>query len=242
MLTESITEITTALDALQTLALNETAQQRELPPNRRPSWAPSIAFLAELRGELEQLHLVDTDPRFGRIWSIWGRSAGGFKLVKFELRAGKSKHGRPITDAAFYGDKWHIGPPFYKRHRDEQLDQRYTWEEIESSERESILKWDNRLTPEEVETRLLKRIKDVLQYLDRLDRLETEYQEGLKSDALNERLRDLGLAEIVRLVTAPDDVMHGGALLSGICRRCGRTLTNPESVVRGIGPECIKKS
>lgn len=25
---------------------------------------------------------------------------------------------------------------------------------------------------------------------------------------------------------------------SGICRECGRALTNPESVAAGIGPEC----
>jgi len=32
-----------------------------------------------------------------------------------------------------------------------------------------------------------------------------------------------------------------GAAGYGSCRRCGRTLTNPLSVARGIGPECIKK-
>ena len=29
-------------------------------------------------------------------------------------------------------------------------------------------------------------------------------------------------------------------LHEGVCGRCGRTLTNPESIVRGIGPECAK--
>lgn len=28
---------------------------------------------------------------------------------------------------------------------------------------------------------------------------------------------------------------------AGCCRRCGRTLTDPLSVARGVGPECVKK-
>lgn len=28
----------------------------------------------------------------------------------------------------------------------------------------------------------------------------------------------------------------------GVCGRCGRTLTHPESILTGLGPECIKKS
>ena len=28
----------------------------------------------------------------------------------------------------------------------------------------------------------------------------------------------------------------------GRCRRCGRTLTDPDSLSRGIGPDCIKRS
>ena len=32
-----------------------------------------------------------------------------------------------------------------------------------------------------------------------------------------------------------------GYLQAGKCRRCGRRLTTPESITRGLGPECFKK-
>lgn len=34
------------------------------------------------------------------------------------------------------------------------------------------------------------------------------------------------------------EAIAGALQASGICRECGRTLTNPESVAAGIGPEC----
>jgi hypothetical protein len=33
------------------------------------------------------------------------------------------------------------------------------------------------------------------------------------------------------------DVLH-----SGRCGRCGRTLTTPDSIERGLGPECAHKA
>lgn len=30
--------------------------------------------------------------------------------------------------------------------------------------------------------------------------------------------------------------------LKGHCRRCGRTLTDPESIERGLGSECVKSA
>ena len=51
---------------------------------------------------------------------------------------------------------------------------------------------------------------------------------------------------VVRIVTA---VVYGVGMLpdgwtvanAGKCGRCGRALTTPESIARGLGPECVKK-
>src|SRR5882672_9405186 len=43
----------------------------------------------------------------------------------------------------------------------------------------------------------------------------------------------------VKLINGPDN--HIEIWHSGSCGRCGRTLTVPESVLSGFGPECINK-
>jgi len=45
----------------------------------------------------------------------------------------------------------------------------------------------------------------------------------------------------LRELEASAKLKHG-ACGYGICARCGRTLTNPESIARGLGPECAKKN
>ena len=45
----------------------------------------------------------------------------------------------------------------------------------------------------------------------------------------------------VKLILKGSKVPDGyGIIHEGVCCRCGRTLTTPESVANGIGPECIK--
>jgi hypothetical protein len=55
--------------------------------------------------------------------------------------------------------------------------------------------------------------------------------------------KNLKIADIVDLNIREIENQMGvqsGSAGYGSCMRCGRTLTNPTSVARGIGPECIK--
>jgi hypothetical protein len=56
------------------------------------------------------------------------------------------------------------------------------------------------------------------------------------------RSRDLGLARIATLVAAAGaferELAAGSAQLS-VCMNCGRALTDPQSVERGVGPDCF---
>jgi hypothetical protein len=46
----------------------------------------------------------------------------------------------------------------------------------------------------------------------------------------------------IRKVSNGEDLPEGYSIQhEGKCCRCGRTLTTPESIENGIGPECIKK-
>ena len=55
-------------------------------------------------------------------------------------------------------------------------------------------------------------------------------------------LRDGDLLERVRAIVAdPAEASRASGLNIGICACCGLTLTNPESIARGIGPICAGK-
>jgi Family of unknown function (DUF6011) len=57
---------------------------------------------------------------------------------------------------------------------------------------------------------------------------------------LRHRVRDLGLAQILSFAGDPEASMLSASRKSGRCSRCARVLTDHDSVLRGIGPECIK--
>ena len=61
-------------------------------------------------------------------------------------------------------------------------------------------------------------------------RISTEAQSVRVFDFLVNKLRTNTLPEFV-------EIWHEGR-----CGRCGRTLTVPESIESGFGPECVKKS
>jgi Family of unknown function (DUF6011) len=56
--------------------------------------------------------------------------------------------------------------------------------------------------------------------------------------ALMQRAVELGAARIAEFVEAPADQMEIGGIVCGACCLCGRPLTDPVSIARGIGPEC----
>jgi hypothetical protein len=61
------------------------------------------------------------------------------------------------------------------------------------------------------------------------------YQRGY---LLRSRATELGAARVLEFAGAPDEQMRLGGILAGICACCGRALTDPISLERGIGPEC----
>jgi hypothetical protein len=58
--------------------------------------------------------------------------------------------------------------------------------------------------------------------------------------ALRHRVRDLGLAQILTFAGDPEASMLAASRKTGRCSRCARLLTDHDSVLRGIGPECVK--
>jgi hypothetical protein len=58
---------------------------------------------------------------------------------------------------------------------------------------------------------------------------------------LRRRVRDLGLAQILSFAGDPEANMLLASRKTDRCSRCARLLTDHDSVLRGIGPECFQK-
>lgn len=64
---------------------------------------------------------------------------------------------------------------------------------------------------------------------------------GVKSKISKEATGVKAFESILKFVTAKVNNKHLELFHSGICSRCGRTITNPKSLHTGVGPECSKK-
>jgi hypothetical protein len=70
---------------------------------------------------------------------------------------------------------------------------------------------------------------------------ETAYHEkALARYRLHVRAFELGRQRLAEFLGDPEGQMLAGSRLTGKCSRCGAELTDPVSVERGIGPECVK--
>jgi hypothetical protein len=173
---EKQTEFNAAMEVLQNLAIEGTAEQRRLHPKRRPTWAPAIAFSEELIEALRPFY-NGCDCKFGRLWPHFSWDGKWWDKERpvrsFHLHAGLLPNGLSIVFVAK-----NFKPP--------------AWSVNTFSQRD--------------------------------------------------RVRDLGVAELIKFAASTEEVLVAGARVSGICYRCYKPLTDPQSRQRGIGPECFKES
>jgi hypothetical protein len=63
----------------------------------------------------------------------------------------------------------------------------------------------------------------------------------LRRYELHVRARDLGADHVGRLVANPIEELRRGGIESRRCFHCGRELTDPQSMHRAVGPECLRR-
>lgn len=80
--------------------------------------------------------------------------------------------------------------------------------------------------------RLTAKIAEI-EALDRRD--ETKFY---RRQQIRNRATDLAMARVLDFAGAPGLQMQLAARLSGCCSNCGKELTDPISLERGIGPDC----
>ena len=62
-----------------------------------------------------------------------------------------------------------------------------------------------------------------------------------RGGVLRQRARDLARERVLDFIGAPGAQIQTAARLWGHCAICGRGLTDPLSLERGVGPECIER-
>ena len=69
----------------------------------------------------------------------------------------------------------------------------------------------------------------------------TAYESARERYRLHTRAFELGRQRIAEFLGDPETQMLAGSRVTGCCSRCRVELTDPTSIERGIGPECIKR-
>jgi hypothetical protein len=247
-------------EALRPRAERDIAVRSSEDQQRRPSWAPPLILgerLAEICLELEYLTL--DDKWIGRLWanfatpkrtSRWLREhtstlpLHGIACRGFELYAGGTRGTRMTllfeAQRTETGD-WQLGPREYPaayrsprehqwsrliREREQLQYERETWHGSYSEERRRQI---------EISLAELQRQIDAIDAEDRAAATTYYDRKNLRQEAL-----ELTRSRVLDFIGAPDAQMQLAGRLWGHCCICGKELSDPVSLERGIGPECIK--
>jgi Family of unknown function (DUF6011) len=226
--------------------------------DRRPSWAPPLILgeeLAEACLELEYLTL--DDKLIGRLWATfatpkrsgrWLREhtsnlpLAGLSCRGFQLHAGgaRGSTGNILFEAQRKeSGEWRFGPREWSS--EYSSPRRYDWERL-IRERERLRHELEHYTLSEgrqlqVETRLAE-IARQIEAIDALD--ATGANEHRKHRSLRQQALELARARVLDFIGAPDAQMQLAARLWGHCCICGKELSDPISLERGIGPDCLQ--
>jgi hypothetical protein len=226
---------------------------------RRPSWAPPLVLgheLAEVCFELG--YLTEHDKLIGRLWATFAtpKRSGrylrehvsrlplhGIQCRDFQLYAGGTRGSRTAllfeAQRLASGD-WRFGPREWLS--EYSSPRRHDWERL-IRERERLrhelehwcLSEGRRL---QVETRLTE-IAHQIEAIDTQDAADAN--EHRKHKSLRQQALELARARVLDFIGAPDAQMQLAARLCGHCCICFKELTDPISLERGIGPDCLQR-
>ena len=243
-LVETGVEVFTAFEQLRQRAENDVAADEDAERSRRPSWAPPLIIEGELLAVCIELGLLTADDKpIARLWAEfadpkkrgralrkWDNPHGMSEITcrGFELHPGTERGS--TSDILFQAQReasgaWRFGPYFYES--DYHSPRRSDWE---------------RLVTKLVQARdagepsLIEQISAQIAEIDERDRKAAVAY--YRRQQLRKRAAELGRDRALDFAGAPGVQMQLAARLSGMCFNCGKALTDPSSLERGIGPEC----
>jgi hypothetical protein len=245
-----------ALDDLRQKAETDVSLDDVEQRQRRPSWAPPLIIEGELLEICRELgYLAPEDQPIARLWATFAdpresrrylrehastHSLSGIECRAFQLHAGIE---RQSVDAILFeaqraNSEWRLGPkPRYWAPRENT----WQWEQdirerLQAQERLSRISADSSEGP-----RLQDRIRELSEKISARDAEDLAREQGRRRRH-NLRLRaiELASARVLDFAGAPNVQMQLAGRLIGRCCICRKELTDPISIERGIGPECIR--
>lgn len=209
--------MTDGLDGLRTKAEYMAAVSDGL--TRRPTWAPRLLLGDELLTLLYELDWLGGDDKaVARLWARFtDPRRGTVRCEGFELRAGETHTGRKIFTAQYFDKAVVIA---------------------------NLKRNIERSTVPEMRTYL----EDVLRRTEAktggwsFGPLWRSWPRGPVGGLEKlRRLVELGRARVMDFAGATDEQMRAAGKYFGNCCCCGKSLTDPQSIDLGIGPECRHK-
>jgi hypothetical protein len=245
-----------AFEHLRALAEADTVNKGT--DKRRPSWGPALTVEGELNSLLATLGYWNPDDK--KVLRLWARFADPTKVGTmlrmevgklpmpearvraFELRVGVDHSGLYLLRAKRGRDgTWHVERGYRRFPGDDE------WGRVGyelRNERPNLTYWATQHAVrqehgDEPNSVLEAQLQKCRQRVAELEQRNTELKAA--RDAHNKtqsRLHELACQRISAFAGDPYPQMIAGAHVTGNCAICGRQLTDPTSVERGIGPEC----
>jgi hypothetical protein len=213
------------LDGLRCKAEQEAVRE---DLSRRRTWAPPLIIEGEMLALLRELGWLGAEDKpVGRLWALWTDPERGPITCKgFELIPRQEHKGTRLFRAMYAEREREIA------HYQGRLDSM-----------ENKLKATPDSDPQK------KYFRDFADFcrrkLDELSQQGSDWRVGTgwrfhNRETQNKymRVQELALARVMDFCGDPDGQRKAGGQLTGNCCICGKTLTDPQSIEYGIGPEC----
>ena len=215
----------------------------------RPSWAPPLILEGELLEACIALDLLKPDDApIARLWAGFAdpkatgsilreqrsrHTLSGITCRGFQLHAGSERgptHAMLFEAQRTESGEWHFGPRV--RTSDYYSPRHSEWERL-VRERERYQSYHS-IEPDPS----IERITERLAAIDAQDKADAEAHH--KRQGFRVRAAELAKARVLEFAGAPGVQMALAGRLCGHCFNCWRELTDPISLERGIGPECLE--
>jgi len=221
---------------------------------RRPSWAPPLILGKELaEGCLELGYLTLDDKWIGRLWATFAtpKRSGrwlrqhvsslplqGISCRGFELYAGGTRgtRGELLFEAQREeSGTWRFGP--HEWPGEYWSLRQHEWERLIRDRERVRSTYSHPSQAHELELQLAGLTRKI-EAIDAEDSFKAKAYRDRQQ--LRQRVFELARGRVLDFVGAPDAQMQAAGRLCGHCCNCWRALTDPISLERGIGPECLK--
>jgi hypothetical protein len=250
-------------EALRERAEIDVSTSSEAERQRRPSWAPPLIIEGELLDACRELGYLGADDKpIVRLWAQFvdpkkkgtvlreqrsRHPLAGIECRGFQLHAGSERG--PLTSMLFEAQReesgaWRFGPRVYVSDDGPRSPRRRKWEQLirERESAQEILRHNQAIPnftsdaakPHQVRIDELSRCIAEIDAKDLEDARTYRRREWLRQGAI-----ELAKARVLDFAGAPSLQMQAASRLWGHCFNCGKELTDPISLERGIGPDCL---